>query len=123
MAVWFNWHVFLPRAETHVLYEGSHGLGHRLYSMLLLQPRVVIFDEPTAHLDIEAAQVVTKVINELAEGRIALLVSHRPDTPLANRAILLERGNIVADGVPGELVQSQALYRTLTHEHANGGLR
>lgn len=122
--------VRLPNGLDTVVGDRGVGLsgGERqriaLARLFLLQPRVVIFDEPTAHLDIEAAHIVTKVIKELAEGRIALLVNHRPDTlALANRAILLERGKIVADGVPGELAQSQALYRTLTHEHANGGLR
>ena len=95
-----------------------------LARLFLLQPRIVIFDEPTAHLDIEAAQLVTNVIKKLAHGRIAILVSHRPDTlALATRAILLDRGKIVADGTPNELSQARDLFRVLTHEHADGGLR
>ncbi len=83
-----------------------------LASVMAMQPRVLILDEPTAQLDPIAAAdflaVVAKINREL--GVTVMLTEHRLEEalPIATRAVVLERGKIVADGTPSE-VGSQLL--------------
>lgn len=68
---------------------------------LTMQPRVMLFDEPTSSLDPELEGEVLRVIKLLAdEGRTMILVTH--DMPLArtvaNRAVFLHAGRIEEEG-------------------------
>lgn len=87
-----------------------------LARLFLRNPQLLIFDEPTAHLDAEASLEVNRVIQSLAHGRTVFLISHRPETlVLANRTLLLDGGRIVADASPEILARNEPLYRSLTH--------
>jgi len=66
--------------------EGGQGLSTgqaqrlALARLFLRSPRVVLLDEPTAHLDADTAALVSQSILELARGRTTILVTHRPET-------------------------------------------
>ncbi|MBI3778815.1 MAG: ABC transporter ATP-binding protein [Gammaproteobacteria bacterium] len=88
-----------------------------LARLFLNDPRLLIFDEPTAHLDAGASREVVDIIARLAGGRTVFLISHRPDVlKLANRIILLDGGSIIADGAPDFLEKNEPLYRVLALE-------
>ncbi len=78
-----------------------------LASIMAMQPSVLILDEPTSQLDPIAAagflDTVRKINNEL--GVTVLLTEHRLEEalPMADRAIAMEGGRILADGSPGEV--------------------
>jgi len=74
---------------------------------LAQEPRVLLLDEPTAHLDLRHRIAVLERVRELAaEGRSALVVSH--DLGLAarscDRLVLLAGGAVLAQGAPGAVL-------------------
>jgi iron complex transport system ATP-binding protein len=79
---------------------------------LAQDPRVLLLDEPTAHLDLRHRVRVAALVRELArEGRSALVVSH--DLGLAarsgDRIALLRRGELIALGTPREVLTPEHL--------------
>jgi energy-coupling factor transporter ATP-binding protein EcfA2 len=92
--------------EDRRLRELSTGQQQRvaLASALVLEPRLLCLDEPTAHLDVESARAVLELVGRLHAGRglTVLLSEHRLGlaAPLAGRALVLVDGRVVADGPP-----------------------
>lgn len=74
---------------------------------LIHDPELLIFDEPTAGLDPAARRQLHAIIRDLGErGRTILLTTHYIEEAekLCERVIMLNRGKVVADGTPRELV-------------------
>ena len=90
----------------------SHGDQRKLEVAILLamQPRVFMFDEPTAGMSVDEVPVVLDLIEEIRRDRtrIVLLVEHKMDVVrrLADRVVVLHNGRLVADGDPAEVVAS-----------------
>jgi energy-coupling factor transporter ATP-binding protein EcfA2 len=79
-----------------------------LAGALALEPRLLLFDEPTANLDPAGAAEVRAVIASLAadRSRTLVLVEHRVDAvaPLVDRVVVLASGGgVIADGPPDEI--------------------
>jgi len=90
----------------------SHGDQRKLEValMMALQPKVFMFDEPTAGMSIDEVPVVLNLIARLKQdtSKIILLVEHKMDVvrSLADRIIVLHNGQLVADGKPAEVIAS-----------------
>jgi branched-chain amino acid transport system ATP-binding protein len=90
----------------------SHGDQRKLEValMMALEPKVFMFDEPTAGMSIDEVPVVLNLIAQLKKdaGKIILLVEHKMDVvrSLADRIIVLHNGQLVADGKPAEVIAS-----------------
>src|SRR5436305_1000746 len=90
----------------------SHGDQRKLEValMMALQPKVFMFDEPTAGMSVDEVPVVLDLIARLKQdtGKIILLVEHKMDVvrSLADRIIVLHNGQLVADGKPAEVIAS-----------------
>ncbi len=90
-----------------------------LARLFLKQPRLLVLDEPTAHLDGEALRQVGAALKPLMAGRTTFVVAHRPETiQLAERILLLDQGRLIADASHEALHTESALYRTLLAEMA-----
>jgi branched-chain amino acid transport system ATP-binding protein len=89
-----------------------HGDQRKLEVALLmaLEPRVYMFDEPTAGMSVDEVPVVLDLIRALKSRREAtiLLVEHKMDVvrELADRIIVLHNGALVADGDPATVIAS-----------------
>jgi ATP-binding cassette subfamily B protein len=82
---------------------------------------VLILDEPTASLDAQAEYEIFKRFQELAEGRITLLVSHRFSTVrMADRIAVLKDGRIEELGSHDQLISSGGTYARLFELQAAG---
>jgi ABC-type multidrug transport system ATPase subunit len=86
----------------------SGGMKQRLALAiaLLADPPVLILDEPTANLDVQARGDFLGLLGELkAAGKTLLFSSHRLEevAALANRVLLMEAGQLAADCPPWEL--------------------
>jgi ABC-2 type transport system ATP-binding protein len=81
-----------------------------LAKALLNAPELLLLDEPTASLDPDTADWVRQKLRTYCRERGAtiLLASHNMNEVerLADRVILMERGRIVADGPPKELIEA-----------------
>ena len=81
---------------------------------LAQQPDVLVMDEPTASLDFGNQQVVLRQMKSLTkDGTSVLMVTHDPDHALfcADRTLVMEKGRIIADGTPEEVVTTENLQR------------
>ncbi|WP_342424371.1 ATP-binding cassette domain-containing protein [Paenibacillus sp. FSL E2-0178] len=98
-----------------LLYQSVHELSGgqkqllNLASVLLLQPKVLLLDEPTSQLDPVAAREFIMALQRLNEEMwVTVIISeHRLEEvlPLADRVLMLEGGRLVADASPRAFVQ------------------
>ncbi|MGI8954316.1 MAG: ATP-binding cassette domain-containing protein, partial [Nocardioidaceae bacterium] len=97
-------------------YRLSGGERQRLTiaRLLIAQPRVVILDEATAHLDSTSEAQVQAALAEALAGRTALVIAHRLSTIRAADLILVvEDGRIVERGTHAELLAAEGRYEEL----------
>lgn len=77
---------------------------------LAMKPDILFFDEPTSALDPELTQEILKVIKELADEHMTMvIVTHEMSfaKEVSNRIIFMEHGVIVEDGTPSEVFASE----------------
>ena len=95
----------------------SKGYRHRtcLAQALLHDPEVLILDEPTDGLDPNQKYEVRQLIKRLGQDKAILFSTHILEEVEASctRAVIVDRGSIVADGTPAELI-AQAPNGSLT---------
>ena len=93
------------------IYELSGGEKQRvaIASILAMEPRVLILDEPTSNLDPTATAEVLAAIARLRQrsGLTIIVIEHKLDrvVPLADRLLVMGQGRIVMDGPPGEVLR------------------
>jgi phospholipid/cholesterol/gamma-HCH transport system ATP-binding protein len=93
--------------------EISGGMQKRvgLARALALDPEILLFDEPTAGLDPITAEEIGKLILDLKKKRkmTAVVVTHdvRGAKAFSDRVVLMDKGNIVAEGTFADLQKSR----------------
>ena len=95
-------------------YSLSGGQQQRvaLTSILVMQPRVLVLDEPTSQMDPVGTREVFGVIRSMAErGMTVILAEHKVEwiAEFANRVIALKDGQILLEGTPSEVLTSSLL--------------
>ena len=81
---------------------------------LVTNPRILIFDEATSALDHESERIIQANMRRICAGRTVLIIAHRLSTvAIADRIVTVERGRIVEDGAPDELLRRGGRYATL----------
>ena len=89
-----------------------HGDQRKLEVALLiaLDPKVYMFDEPTAGMSVDEVPVLLDLIRGLKRRKdiVILLVEHKMDVvrELADRIVVLHNGQLVADGEPAVVIAS-----------------
>ncbi|MFX0044430.1 MAG: energy-coupling factor ABC transporter ATP-binding protein [Candidatus Hermodarchaeota archaeon] len=77
-------------------------------AILALKPKILVADEPTSNLDPKSAELILDIIAQLNKnnGMTVVLVEHRLDlvSKDASRIILIDKGCIVADGHPRQVL-------------------
>jgi ABC-type multidrug transport system fused ATPase/permease subunit len=77
-------------------------------------PSVLLLDEATSLLDLPSERVVQQALQTVLAGRTAVIIAHRLSTVrIADRVIVLDRGQIIEDGSPDELLLSGGEYSDL----------
>ena len=80
----------------------------------LAAPAVLVLDEATSLLDIPSERLVQNALLTILAGRTALIIAHRLSTvAIADRVLVLERGRVVEDGSPEDLLSSGGEYSSL----------
>jgi ATP-binding cassette subfamily B multidrug efflux pump len=81
---------------------------------LYANPRVLILDEATSHVDPETERFIQEGLTQLLKGRTAIVIAHRLSTiQHADRILLLHKGKIRETGTHGELMARRGLYYRL----------
>ncbi|WP_330348340.1 ABC transporter ATP-binding protein [Streptomyces sp. NBC_00582] len=81
---------------------------------LLADPAVLILDEATSSLDIPGERAVQAAMATVLQGRTAVVIAHRLSTvEIADRVLVMERGRIVEDGAPADLIAGRGRFADL----------
>jgi ATP-binding cassette subfamily B protein len=82
--------------------------------VILKDPRILILDEATSHLDAHAEALIQEALERVLEGRTSLVIAHRLSTILAaDRILVLDGGQLVESGTHQELLAADGLYASL----------
>lgn len=82
---------------------------------LAMNPKILFFDEPTSALDPELTGEILKVLRELAEEKMTMvIVTHEIEfaRQVSDRVIFMDGGVIVEDGTPEEVILHPKKERT-----------
>jgi ATP-binding cassette subfamily B protein len=109
------------RFEEGVELSGGEWQKVPLARAYLREAQVLILDEPTAALDARAEYQVFLRFAELTKGKAAVLISHRFSTVrMADRILVLEKGQLLEAGTHEELVARKGTYAELFSLQAAG---
>ena len=113
----------LPMAYETQIGEGggmlSGGQRQRLAiaRALLGNPRLLILDEATSHLDAESERIIQNNLNKILQGRTTLVIAHRLSTVRnADLILVLDRGILVESGTHEQLMAKRGQYFYLNQQ-------
>ncbi|WP_228010417.1 ABC transporter ATP-binding protein [Nonomuraea phyllanthi] len=80
----------------------------------LADPAVLILDEATSSLDVPSERLVQRALRTILADRTALIIAHRLSTvEIADRVLVMDRGEIVEDGPPNQLIAASGRFAGL----------
>ncbi|MDJ0635489.1 MAG: ABC transporter ATP-binding protein [Xenococcaceae cyanobacterium MO_188.B29] len=113
----------IDRVPHHL--SGGEKCMVAIASVLAMNPQIILYDEPSANLDLQARRRLIKFLQTSPETTI--ISSHDLEMLLevCDRLILLNQGRIIADGIPQEIMSDRILMESnglevphsLTHHH------
>ena len=81
---------------------------------LLKDAPVIVLDEATAFVDPENEEKMNTAISEVIRGKTVLIIAHRLHTVIgADQIVVLDNGNVEAQGTHAELLKTSPVYRRL----------
>lgn len=84
---------------------------------LLGNPRLLLFDEATSHLDTESERIIQNNLKTILQGRTSVIIAHRLSTVRnADLILVLDRGVLVESGNHDELIAKQGHYYYLNQQ-------
>ncbi|MDM9585311.1 peptidase domain-containing ABC transporter [Nostoc sp. GT001] len=84
---------------------------------LLGNPKLLILDEATSHLDAESERIIQTNLNTILQGRTTLIIAHRLSTVRnADLILVLDRGVLIESGTHQELMAKRGHYFYLNHQ-------
>lgn len=117
-----------PRVEKAMALTGISDLAQRspyslsggqqqrvaLTSILVMEPKILVLDEPTSQMDPIGTREVFQVVKTMSErGMTIVMVEHKVEwiAEFADRVVALDQGEIILEGTPGEVLTSAELVR------------
>ena len=103
------------RESTPTRLSGGQKQRIAVAGVLAIKPDVLILDESTAMLDPKGRREVIEVVKRLnkEEGMTIILITHfMEEALLADRAIVMNRGEIAIEGTPEEIFESGEILET-----------
>ncbi|MEX2081180.1 MAG: ABC transporter ATP-binding protein, partial [Dehalococcoidia bacterium] len=100
--------------ERGVTLSGGQKQRIAIARTLLMDPRILIFDDSTASVDSQTEFLIQQALQELMKGRTTFVIAQRLRTVMrADEIIVLKDGHVVERGTHDALVQGEGLYRRI----------
>lgn len=81
---------------------------------LVFDPKILILDEATSHVDTETEAIIQKAMQVLQKGRTTFMIAHRLSTiKEADQILVLDKGRIVEQGNHHSLLQQAGIYQQM----------
>jgi len=97
------------------LLSGGQRQRVAIAGVLAMQPEILLFDEPGAMLDPRGRRGIRRVSHELHDAGMTVVVitQHMDEAVLADRVIVMDRGRVVGDGTPAEVLTDVEMLRSV----------
>jgi ATP-binding cassette subfamily B protein len=110
----------LPDGYDTVVGERGHRLsgGEKqrlaIARVILKDPRILVLDEATSHLDSQSEALIQKALQPLLRGRTSVVIAHRLSTILAaDKIVVIDKGRVIEQGTHHQLLANGGLYSAL----------
>jgi len=113
--------------DSHVEARGSNFSGGQkqriaIARALLMQPRILILDDSTSSVDVETETKIQDALEEQMHHHTSFVVAQRISTVLkADKIIVIDKGQIVAEGTHKELLQTSPIYQEIYDSQLGNG--
>jgi len=113
--------------DTQVAVRGSNLSGGQkqriaIARAILMKPEILILDDSTSSVDVETETRIQDALDELSEDTTTFVVAQRISTVLnADKIIVLDRGEIIAEGDHTELFERSKIYREIYDSQLGDG--
>ena len=82
--------------------------------VILKDPRILVLDEATSHLDSLSEEQIQNALQHVMKGRSSLVIAHRLSTILAaDQILVMDQGRLVEQGTHAQLLAKNGLYSNL----------
>ena len=98
------------------LLSGGQKQRVAIAGIIAMQPKCIVLDEPTAMLDPRGRQEVMDTILKLNREKgitVVLITHHMDEAARAQRVIVMDKGDVVADGTPAEVFSQVELLHSI----------
>lgn len=105
--------------NTHIEERGGNLSGGQKQRLaiaraLIMQPKILILDDSTSSVDIETETEIQTALDVIMHDRTSFVVAQRISTVLnADKIVVIDKGQIVAEGTHDELMKSSAIYQEI----------
>ena len=115
--------------DTHIEQRGSNLSGGQkqriaIARALLLKPRILILDDSTSAVDVDTEAQIQDALEQIIKGTTSFVIAQRISTVLtADKIIVLDNGQIVAEGTHAELIENSPIYQEIYESQLGNGLK
>lgn len=96
-----------PVGERGQLLSSGQRQTVLLARSLLLDPPILLLDEPTSSMDNTSEDILRNRLHSLAQGKTVILITHRASMlSLVDRLVVLDNGHVVADGPKDSVIEA-----------------